>query len=159
MGMQYYAPFLVICLMRKAVVITLMGAVCGLMASCHVETQPHGDLYGFWHLEAVDTVGGASCDMGERRIFWSFENKLVECADRDGGSLPVVMRFEREGDSLFFDKPFFSDRPNGDPPVEDATSMQYYGLQSLRPRLCVEHLSSDRMTLSQQRIRLSFRKL
>lgn len=145
--------------MRKAVFFTLMGAIGVLLASCHVETQPHGDLYGYWHLEAVDTVGGTSCDMGERRFFWSFENKLVECADRNGGSLPVVMRFEREGDSLFFDKPFFSDRPNGDPPVADVAAMQYYGLQTLRPRLRIELLSSDRMMLSQQRIRLSFRKL
>ena len=57
------------------------------------------------------------------------------------------------------DKVFVNDRPNGDPEVTDVTQIACYGLRSLAPHLHIDHLSSDKMTLSAEGLSLRFRKL
>ena len=136
-----------------------MILLMGWLTGCDLETTPHGDLYGYWHLEAVDTVSGGTADLNGQRLFWAIQNKVVECSDADNCHLPIVMHFERSGDSLLMDKVFVNDRPNGDPEVTDVTQIACYGLRSLAPHLHIDHLSSDKMTLSAEGLTLRFRKL
>ncbi len=129
-----------------------------VMAGCELHTTPHGDIYGYWQLVAVDTVGGASTDLGSRRVFWGIQNSLVQCGDYGGQTISVVSRFKQQHDSLLFEKLFFNDRPNGDPEVSDLADVAIYGFTSLKPCYAIEHLSEQRMTLYAQPLRLHFRK-
>ena len=135
----------------------LLIMVC--LTGCDLETTPHGDLYGYWHLEAVDTVSGGTSDLSSQRRFWAIQNKVVECSDRDNLHIPIVMHFERSGDSLMMGRVFVNDRPNGDPEVTDVTEIACYGLRSLTPHLHIDQLSGDKMTLSAEGLILRFRKL
>lgn len=130
-----------------------------VLAGCDLEHTPHGDLYGYWHMEAVDTVDGGSADVSSERLFWAIQNHLVECNDRDNRHIPIVMRFERSNDSLYINKIFVNDRHNGDPEVTDLSSIGCYGLRSLSPRLHIMQLSSDKMLLSADGLVIRFRKL
>ena len=129
-----------------------------VMVGCELHTTPHGDLYGHWQLVAVDTVGGASTDLGSRRVFWSIQNSLVLCGDYEGQTSSVVSRFRQQSDSLFLEKLFYNDRIHGDPEVSDLATVSVYGFTSLKPCYAIEHLSDQRMTLHAQPLRLHFRK-
>lgn len=136
-----------------------MILLMGWLTGCELEKTPHGDLYGYWHMEAVDTVSGGTADLSGQRLFWAIQNKVVECNDRDNRHIPIVMHFERSGDSLLMDRVFVNDRPNGDPEVDDVSLIACYGLRSLAPHLHIDHLSGDKMTLSAEGLILRFRKL
>ena len=131
----------------------------GMMIGCELESVPHGDLYGYWHLEAVDTLSGGTTDVSDQRLFWAIQNQLVECSDRDNRHIPIVMHFERSGDSLLMDKVFVNDRPNGDPEVTDVGEISCYGLRSLKPHLHIDQLSDSKMVLSAEGLVLRFRKM
>ena len=130
-----------------------------LMTACDLDLAADGTFYGHWHLERIDTLEGGSCDLSRNLVFWSVQNRLIECADRGSAHTPVISRFERASDSLFFERLYYSDRVAGDPIVEDTGHVAVFGLHSLAPRFRVEHLSGHRMLLSDGRLRLAFRKL
>ena len=130
-----------------------------MMTGCELESVPHGDLYGYWHLETVDTLSGGTTDVSSQRLFWAIQHQLVECSDRDNRHIPIVMHFERSGDSLLMDKVYVNDRPNGDPEVTDVCEISCYGLRSLTPHLHIDQLSDSKMVLSAEGLVLRFRKM
>ena len=144
----------------KQMLSVLTAVVTALVLwGCDLEIAPGGDLYAHWHLEAVDTLGGQTKNLSGEKIFWGVENRLVHCADENKVYPPIVMRFERTGDSLFLQPPVFDDRANGDPEVTEVRDVEPFGLPSLGSRWRIETLNANRMTLSGKSLRLHFRKL
>ncbi len=149
--------------MKKILLLSAVILALSALGSCEIETSSKGDLYGFWHLEHIDSIhpmgSTATVDLSDQKIFWAVQVQLVQLMDQNRGRSPIVCRFEREGDSLFFDTPYYLDRGRGDPPVTELERMNYYGLGSMTPRLWIESLSSNKMVISTGETRLRFRKL
>jgi len=128
------------------------------LASCTLETSDNGDLDGFWHLTAVDTLStGGYADYGERQVFWMFQGTLYKMREYTT-DVAVVGHFQREGDSLFVTDVYRSDRLNDDPAVEDASELYIYGANAINEHYRVVNLSSSSMTLQSKVLKLSFRK-
>jgi hypothetical protein len=139
------------------------------LASCEFEQASHGSLYGYWHLIAVDTIALdtatqsastiSSTDLREQRLFWAMEGHLVEMNDRDQQHSTLVGRFVREGDSLFVEQPYFSNRYSGDPEVTELPDLLPFGIDTVKPRLLIERLSSGDLALRSKNRRLKFKKM
>ncbi|MBQ2554485.1 MAG: lipocalin-like domain-containing protein [Prevotella sp.] len=145
--------------MRYITYILLTAFVSLLMASCELEASSHGNLYGFWHLETIETIeSGSTKDMRDELKFWSVQSKLIELSDHDGVHNSVLYHFQREGDSLFLFDPHFNLREESDPVVDELYRVQPYGLAKLLPRLRIDHLTSGELTVSGDGQRLKFTK-
>ncbi len=147
--------------MKKILLLSAVILALSALGSCEIETSSKGDLYGFWHLVGIDTIGrdGTTVDLSDQKIFWAVQVQLIELMDQNKERSPIVCRFEREGDSLFFDTPYYLDRGRGDPLMESVDEMTFYGLNSLRPRLWIEQVSSNKMQLKTNEVILRFRKM
>ena len=141
--------------MQKVLRLIIFGGILFSFCSCELETSGNGKLDGYWHLEAVDTLGrnGVS-DLSNKRLFWSFQNKLLELRDRDGMISGFLFRFEHRSDSLILTNPYLYNREEGDKPLTDAAQMAPYGLNELTERLKIETLKGEKMVLSNKKYRL-----
>ena len=146
-------------MMKRCLSFFVLAALLFLFSACDLDIAAHGHLYGHWHLEAVDTLQGGQTDMSKELVFWNIQNRLIQCGDHNGPNPFVISRFEKQKDSLFFEKLYYFDRLSGDPEVTDVGTLGSIGLHSLAPRFKIESLGSDRMILCDGRFRLSFRKL
>lgn len=141
--------------MKHLITIILTSIV---VAACTLETSDNGDLDGFWHLKAVDTLStGGVADYGERQVFWSFQGKLYEMREYTN-DIAVTGHFQKEGDSLFVTDVYRYDRMNDDPAVEDASELYIYGANAICEHYLIVHLSSGSMTLQSKTLRLNFKK-
>lgn len=147
--------------MRKMFLFTIITAIVAVFHACdNVEFSTDGNLYGYWHLVAVDTLGTQqTSDMSHQRIFWSVESKLVGMCDRDGVHPEIICEFERVGDTLIFHSPYYSNRNEGDILIDDVQALAPYGLSSMQPKMFIEKLSSGKLILLTPQLRLKFKKL
>ncbi len=128
---------------------------------CTIENIDNGDLDGFWHLEAMDTIDtGGRLDLSDEVLFWGFQAKLMHT---QGASREFYFRFSHDGNTLLLYDPYLDggheDKENGgDTPVEDPTLLQPYGIQTLADTFNVDALSSSKMILSTSQHRLYFTK-
>lgn len=147
--------------MRKTFYLAVIIFFAAVFHACdNVEFSTDGNLYGYWHLVAVDTLNTQqTTDMSHQRIFWSVESRLVGMCDRDGIHPEIVCEFERVGDSLVFYRPYFSNRNEGDILINNVQALAPYGLSSLEPKMLIEKLSSGKLILLTPQLRLKFKKL
>lgn len=147
--------------MRKTFLFTIITVIVAVFHACdNVEFSTDGNLYGYWHLVAVDTLGTQqTSDMSRQRIFWSVESRLVGMCDRDGVHPEIICEFERVGDTLVFHNPYYSNRNEGDILIDDVQVLAPYGLSSMQPKLFIEKLSSGKLILLTPQLRLKFKKL
>lgn len=125
---------------------------------CDLERSSHGDLYGYWHLERIDSMNGNFIDMTDQLKFWAVQSKLIEMSDHDGKYEAIIFHFERQGDSLYLSDAHVSDRMQGDPVAEAVWQVEPFGVNSLTPRLRIVSLSSGKLILSNQIVRLNLKK-
>lgn len=149
--------------MRKILLIFFLIMTLGWLSSCEIESSSKGNLYGFWHLVSIDSLYSdtpqGNVDYSQKLIFWAVQAHLVELMDQTLEHSPIVCRFEREGDSLFFDTPYYLDRSIGDSLVAEIERMNYYGLNAMRPHMLIESLSQNKLVIKTDVVRLRFRKL
>lgn len=128
------------------------------LASCTLETSGNGDLDGFWHLTAVDTLAtGGTADYSDKRIFWAFQGKLYKLREYTTGNA-VVGHFSNEGDSLIFSDVYENDRMEDDPAITDVAQLNIYGVNAIGEHFSIVNLSSSRMTLQSATLKLNFKK-
>lgn len=134
--------------------------VAVMMASCELETSGNGDLDGMWRLAQVDTLATSGVDRmeGEKK-YWMFQYKLLQLEDKAGTIGSVLLRFEHKGGTLRVYEPYIYDRENGDRPLDDPALMAPYGVNALDETFTIEALDGGKMVLSNDKLRLSFRKL
>lgn len=147
--------------MKRCYTNILIAFVVSLMfGSCEIQTLDNGDLDGMWHLTKVDTLAtSASADMGSKRIYWSFQARLMQLDDKSGANQSILMRFEHNGQTLRLYDPYIYDRENGDRPVEDITLLNPFGIVVPDETYTVESLSGSKMILLSGTYRLYFKKL
>lgn len=136
---------------------TTATALCMALGGCTFESSDNGDLDGFWHMVAVDTLAtGQTCDLSEQTVFWAVQHKLLYLRDYRHSSF--ITRFQQTADSLRVYDIYYYDRTQGDPPVTDQSVLAPYGLDSLDNGFAIEHLSGSNMSLRSRLYRLHFVK-
>ena len=143
---------------RIGLVPALLAAV--LVCSCEIEMSGNGRLDGMWHLVSVDTLSTSGVrDMSEERIYWSFQNRLLELDDKSGVNHSVLYRFELSDGILNLRDPYIYDRENGDKPLTNIIMLVPFGINELEENFTVEALGHGKMVLRSEYLRLKFRKM
>lgn len=140
--------------------ILLSMVVLFSLSACEIETHDNDKLDGFWHLERVDTIAtGGVCDMSKELVYWSVQSMLVEVSERSkvNNDKYFFSFSHRDGKLSLFDARL-SDRSNGDPEVEDPTSLHPYGISKLNETFEVVQLTGSKMQLKSETLLLVFRK-
>lgn len=130
------------------------------LSACEIEIHDNDKLDGFWHLERVDTIAtGGVCDMSKELVYWSVQSMLVEVSERSkvNNDKYFFSFSHRDGKLSLFDARL-SDRSNGDPEVEDPTSLHPYGISKLNETFEVVQLTGSKMQLKSETLLLVFRK-
>ena len=113
-----------------------------------------------WHLVSVDTLATSGVrDMTSDRIYWSFQNKLLELDDKTGANNSVLYRFEFSDGTLKLYDPYIYDRENGDKPLTNIIMLSPFGVNELEEDFTVESFSGSKMILRSDELRLKFRKM
>lgn len=145
--------------MKRFVNMFLILLAAVMSASCDLETSPNGDLDGMWHLVAVDTLSTVGTkQMDEKKIYWSFQNKLLQLDDKEGMLNSILFRFEHSGDTLRLYSPYIYDRINGDVVLTDVIMLMPFGVNALDETFSVETIDGGKMVLRSEDLRLRFRK-
>ena len=103
-------------------------------------------------------MNGNFVDMTDQLKFWAVQSKLIEMSDHDGKYEAIIFHFERQDDSLFLSDAHINDRMQGDPVAEAEWQVEPYGVNSLAPRMRIVSLSSGKLILSNQIVRLNLKK-
>lgn len=137
----------------------IAAVASSLCSSCTLETSGNGNLDGMWHLVAVDTIVSSKAEnVSERRIYWSFQNKLLMLEDKAGTNTALLLRFEHKDSGLRLYDPYIYDRENGDKKLEDTALLKPYGVDAAEQTFSVDKLSGSKMVLSSETLRLKFEK-
>lgn len=113
-----------------------------------------------WHLTKVDTLAtSTTADMGNKRIYWSFQARLLELDDKSGAHQSILMRFEHNGATLRLYDPYIYDREDGDKALEDITLLNPYGIVAPDETYTIESLNGSKMVLLSGTYRMYFTKL
>ncbi len=152
--------------MKKNILFTSLSALfclwlltaCGLV---ELHSSKNGDLDGFWHLETVDSLAtGNTCDLREERRFWMFQGTIFQlyCPEVMGGQR-FVGQFSHENGTLTLWKVLYDIREEGDPVVESVDIIRPFGINQIENVVFrVDELSGNKMTLSNEMLKLSFKK-
>lgn len=131
-----------------------------MFGACEIRTLDNGDLDGMWHLTRVDTLAtSTTADLGNERIYWSFQARLLQLDDKSGMHQSLLMRFEHNGATLRLYDPYIYDRENGDKPLEDITLLNPFGIVAPDETYTIESLSGNKMILLLGTYRMYFKKL
>ena len=152
--------------MKKNILFTSLSALfclwlvtaCGLV---ELHSSKNGDLDGFWHLETIDSLAtGNTCDLREERRFWMFQGTIFQlyCPEVMEGQR-FVGQFSHENGTLTLWKVLYDIREEGDPVVESVDIIRPFGINQIENVVFhVDELSGSKMTLSNEMLRLSFKK-
>ncbi len=153
---KYSAKYKSLC--KCTLLLVLLSAI---LHSCDTfETSSNGKLDGMWHLTSIDTLSTSGVrDMSQDRIYWSFENKLLELDDKSGTNSNVLYRFKHSDGILQLYDPYLYNRESGDTPINDVQLLSPFGVDGLEIIYTVETLTNTRMILSDTTLRLHFRKI
>lgn len=127
------------------------------MSGCELHTSDNGKLDGMWHLTAVDTIRGRSCDLSKERRFWAFQMNILETRNANNGDR-LIWRFNRHADSLTVSQPKINNRDLSDPAVSDPALTAPYGISGTEGRFRIAVLNDSKMLLEGKTLRLSFKR-
>lgn len=136
-----------------------MAVVLAVFCSCELETSGNGNLDGMWRLVSVDTLAtDGSKDMDGTKLYWSFQNNLLQFDDKNMEYNSILFRFEHKDGTLRLYNPYIYDRDNGDKPVDDVGLLAPFGVNMFEENCEIELLNGSRMTLKTSVLRLCFKK-
>lgn len=131
---------------------------CGLVDFDHSE---NGQLDGYWHLVSVDSLhNGAVTDLSQQRFFWGVQGTLLQFYSPDiQGTRRFVSQFTHQDNRLTVSEVRYDQREKGDPVVENISEIAPFGLNSITEVFQIDNLSGRSMTLSNNALRLRFKKM
>ncbi|MCH5174399.1 MAG: lipocalin-like domain-containing protein [Prevotellaceae bacterium] len=142
--------------MKKGIYILLLLPL--LLISCEIETSGNGKLDGNWQLLSFDTLStGGVCNMKESGIYWGVENHLLQVRNVDK-EVKILFRFEKSENTLTVHSPHVFIGRYETVPVEDESMLEPFGIYGTEEVFAVERLSGSSMVLTNERLRLRFRK-
>ena len=113
-------------------------------------------------MEQVDTLStGGVADTREALVFWGIQGKLLQIRfSEDGNYLGegLLFRFNRDGSYLTLHSPVLHHLYETDEPIEDVEMLKPFGIFNLEEVFYLEGLNDDVLVLSNDNLRLHFRR-
>lgn len=142
--------------MKKAIYILLLFPI--FLISCEIETSSNGKLDGNWQLQSFDTLStGGVCDMKKSGIYWGIENNLLQ-VKTIGKTNRILFRFEKNEDALTIHSPHIFESQYVTVPLEDESQLIPFGIHGSKETFTIDVLSNSHLVLTNQQLRLRFRR-
>lgn len=145
--------------MRKIFYILTLGM---LFVSCELETSGNDELDGYWQMSQVDTLStGGVADTREALVYWGIQGKLLQIRFSENGKYlgeGFMFRFNREDDVLTLSSPILHHLYKTDEPITDVEVLKPYGIFDLEEVFAIEELNDHNMVLTNDVLRLHFRR-
>ena len=145
--------------MRKIFYILTLGM---LFVSCELETSGNDELDGYWQMSQVDTLStGGVADTREALVYWGIQGKLLQIRFSENGKYlgeGFLFRFNREDDVLTLSSPILHHLYKTDEPITDVEVLKPYGIFDLEEVFAIEELNDHNMVLTNDVLRLHFRR-
>ncbi len=145
--------------MRKIFYILTLGV---LFVSCELEISGNDELDGYWQMSQVDTLStGGVADTREALVYWGIQGKLLQIRFSETGTYlgeGFMFRFNREDDVLTLSSPILHHLYKTDEPITDVEVLKPYGIFDLEEAFDIEELNDHHMVLTNDVLRLHFRK-
>ena len=145
--------------MRKIFYILTLGV---LFVSCELETSGNDELNGYWQMSQVDTLStGGVADTREALVYWGIQGKLLQIRFSENGKYlgeGFMFRFNREDDVLTLSSPILHHLYKTDEPITDVEVLKPYGIFDLEEVFAIEELNDHNMVLTNDVLRLHFRR-
>lgn len=145
--------------MRKILYLLVLGL---MVVSCELETSGNGDLDGYWQMSQVDTLAtGGIDDTHESYIFWGIQGKLLQIRYTENNVYlgeGLLFRFENKNSMLTLSSPYVHHLYETDEPIEDVEILKPFGIYRLEEKFAIEQLDDKCMVLTNDVVRLHFRR-
>ena len=133
-----------------------------LFVSCELETSGNDELDGYWQMSQVDTLStGGVADTREALVYWGIQGKLLQIRFSENGKYlgeGFMFRFNREDDVLTLSSPILHHLYKTDEPINDVEVLKPYGIFDLEEAFAIEELNDHNMVLTNDVLRLHFRR-
>jgi hypothetical protein len=145
--------------MRKIVYVLTL---CAILVSCELETSGNKELDGYWQMCQVDTLSTEGvADTREALVYWGVQGKLLQIRFSENGNYlgeGFMFRFNREGTILTLSSPVRHHLYETDEPIEDVEELKPFGIYDLEEVFTLEVLNDNDLVLSNDVVRLHFRR-
>ena len=132
-----------------------------MLVSCEIETSGNGELDGYWQMSQVDTLAtGGVADTRESFIYWGIQGKLLQIRSENDVYLSegLLFRFENNNSILTLSSPFVHHLYETDEPIDDVEILKPFGIYRLEEKFAIEQLDDKCMVLTNDVVRLHFRR-
>lgn len=145
--------------MRKILYLLALGM---MIVSCELETSGNGKLDGYWQMCQVDTLTtGGVTDTRESLIYWGIQGKLLQIRYSENNVYMgegLLFRFENDNSLLTLSSPVVHHLYETDEPIDDVELLKPYGIYRLEEKFTIEQLDDKYMILTNDVLRLHFRR-
>ena len=148
--------------MKKNIVSLLffVAAAFGFASCDGLEMSQNGKLEGYWHIVEIDTLAtGGVRDMSKSTLFLGVQMQLMSFYDSSATIANLFSHFEKGESTLRIYDLYRDDRLAGDHHETNKQATRHYGINNLNETFVIEHLSSKRMVLRSNTLRIKFIKL
>lgn len=145
--------------MRKILYLLALGM---MIVSCELETSGNGKLDGYWQMCQVDTLTtGGVTDTRESLIYWGIQGMLLQIRYSENNVYlgeGLLFRFENDNSLLTLSSPVVHHLYETDEPIDDVELLKPYGIYRLEEKFTIEQLDDKYMILTNDVLRLHFRR-
>ena len=145
--------------MRKILYLLAFGM---MIVSCELETSGNGKLDGYWQMCQVDTLTtGGVTDTRESLIYWGMQGKLLQIRYSENNVYlgeGLLFRFENDNSLLTLSSPVVHHLYETDEPIDDVELLKPFGIYRLEEKFTIEQLDDKYMILTNDVLRLHFRR-
>lgn len=135
---------------------------CLLVVSCELETSGNKELDGYWQMDQVDTLStGGVADTREALVFWGVQGKLLQIRYSENGTFlgeGLLFRFNQDDKHLTLFSPVIHHLYETDEPIDDVEILKPFGIFNLEETFDIEELDDKEMVLTNDVLRLHFRR-
>ena len=136
--------------------------LCLLVVSCELETSGNKELDGYWQMDQVDTLStGGVADTREALVFWGVQGKLLQIRYSENGTFlgeGLLFRFNQDDKHLTLFSPVIHHLYETDEPIDDVEILKPFGIFNLEETFDIEELDDKEMVLTNDVLRLHFRR-
>ncbi|GAB6976458.1 lipocalin-like domain-containing protein [Prevotella falsenii] len=136
--------------------LSLVALLC--LSACTLEGDgtEAGDLAGMWHCVYIEK-GAQSAELRDKKVYWSFQGKLLLLEDKTGNHSRILYHFNKNGNTLELKEPYRYDRENGDELLTEPSLLAFYGIDDMAVTFTIQQ-SENTMALVSDKVTLHFKK-
>jgi putative lipoprotein len=140
----------------QIILLSLVALFCFSACSLEGDGTAAGDLAGMWKCVYIEK-GAQSVELKDKKVFWSFQGKLLLLEDKTGDHSWILYHFNKKGNALELKEPYRYDRENGDEPLTEPSLLAFYGIDDMAVTFRIQQ-SENTMALVSDKVTLHFKK-